>query len=84
MTVNGQSSSEMVETSGVPQGSVLGPLLFDIPNCMRGADCRLYVDDTLLGMDTTVSGISALQDNVIALTGLNMGYDIQPQKMPIW
>ena len=44
-------------------------LLFinDIPLCVNYSSCRLYADDTLLGMDITHSGESALQNNVNVL-----------------
>ena len=56
----------------VPQGPVLGPLLFliyvnDMPLCVQNSDCRLYADDTLLSMIVTECGQAGIQDNVTNL-----------------
>ena len=54
VTVNGAESSERSVLSGIPQGSVLGPMLFviyinDLPECVLGdALSFLFADDTKL------------------------------------
>ena len=64
--VNGTLSSQKLITCGVPQGSILGPLLFliclnDLPilNGLQYSSARMFADDTTL----TASGksISELQ-----------------------
>ena len=51
MSVNGLSSDELNIIHGVPQGSVLGPLLFlifinDLPNISKHSTFYLFADDT--------------------------------------
>ncbi len=49
--VNGELSSNKIITCGVPQGSILGPLLFllyinDLPDCLKSTNPYMYADDT--------------------------------------
>ncbi len=53
VVVNGQKSRRMDVTSGIPQGSVLGPLLFvifinDLPDAIENCETFMFADDTKL------------------------------------
>ena len=52
-SINGKLSAELPVTHGVPQGSILGPILFllfinDMPNCFSKCTVHLYADDTVV------------------------------------
>ena len=63
VVVNGSFSSYKKVTSGIPQGSVLGPILFvifinDLPEVIQTA-VRLYADDSkLLGRVKSVEHVN--------------------------
>ena len=73
VVVNGCESSWKSVTSGVPQGSVIGPLLFvcyinDLPSVIKASFCKIFADDTKI-YDVVLPDVhtSQLQENVDAL-----------------
>ncbi len=65
--VNGAMSSPKTIVCGVPQGSILGPLLFllyinDLPECLEKTSPHLYADDTQIS--TSAKTIEELTENL--------------------
>ena len=59
-SVNGVLSGSRFLSCGVPQRTILGPLLFllyinDLPNCLVNSEARMYADDTHL----TYAGVNS-------------------------
>ena len=68
---NGTSSNLLNVHCGVPQGSILGPLLFiiylnDLPNIVKNFQTILYADDT-----TLFASLSNLENNLDNINTLN-------------
>ena len=78
-------------TSGVIQGSLLGPLLFsafiwDLPQCFTHADCSKYADDTKVFFNVSnVSDCVCLQNDINSLCNwcTNWGLDLNLEKCAV-
>ena len=65
VSIEGENSSSLSVLSGVPQGSILGPLLFliyinDLPNSIINTACYLFADDTKF-----IKSISSFNDHLL-------------------
>ena len=64
------SNTKLID-KGVPQGSILGPLLFtifinDFPSCLSNAFCNIFADDTMIGIsDKSITKIQQLLQNCL-------------------
>ena len=79
VVVDGHSSSPCPVTSGVPQGSVVGPILFliyinDLPNAVK-SNVRLFADNTVIY--NTVNNKEQLQQDLKALEDWEMAWRME-------
>ena len=82
VVLNGNNSDELPVSSGVPQGSVLGPILFllyinDLPDSLQ-SQVRLFADDTAVYL--TVEGQAdskKLQEDLNVLQDWEKEWDME-------
>ena len=75
MTVGGNISKSLPLNTGVPQGSILGPLLFiiytsDLSLCLP-RECKLfmYADDSTITCSSSKSNINEIENNLNTALG---------------
>ena len=69
VVIDGVQSEYRLITHGVPQGSVLGPLLFiifvnDLPHAVSRSIVDIYADDTTLSTSAQVFDLPAIQQRL--------------------
>ena len=82
VVIDGEESESIPVTSGVPQGSVLGPILFlvyinDLPDEVR-SQVRLFADDTTLYLTLeSEDDSSTLQSDLDILSAWESRWDME-------
>ena len=85
VTVHGFTSTNLPVTSGVPQGSILGPVLFslyvnDLPDAVTSSHVAMFADDTKLFKEIhTTQDCNLLQNYLKQLSG-NSGLKFNASK----
>ena len=77
--LNHVTSDPLPVISGVPQGSILGPLMFnDIPSSIIHSNILLFADDTkCLRNVSSLSDCHSLQDDLVHLSSRCLRWNLQ-------
>ena len=85
--MNGHHSSILPVTSGVPQGSILGPLLFlvfinDLPDSVKFSKVYLFADDTKCSkIVDSVEDVNKLQSDINDITSWSKSWSLPFNEM---
>ena len=83
MTVHGFTSTNLLGKSGVPQGSILGPVLFslyvnDLPDTVTYSHVAMFADDTKLFKEIhTTQDCNLLQNDLDQLQAWSGNFDLK-------
>lgn len=92
--LGGEFSTKLLKKRGVPQGSCLGPILYnlytaDFPNCLKNCTAHLYADDSQLHIsyepehiESAIDGMNSDLEGVIRWSAVN-GLELNVSKCTV-